>query len=76
MYISKVGGQNLFGHVTVSALFTIQYTYTVKGWKLFFHTIWTVWVSKFAEFYASFKNITLPLCQNAAIKSYSKKPLL
>jgi hypothetical protein len=43
-----------------------------RGPNIFF-TIWTLWISKYAEFYVDFKNIYLPLWQNAPKKIYSRK---
>jgi hypothetical protein len=43
-----------------------------KGPTIFF-TIWTSWVSKDAECYVDFKNINLPLWQNAPKKVIKDK---
>jgi hypothetical protein len=37
--------------------------------------VWTSWLTKYAEFYADFKTINLPLWQNAPKKSYSRKKI-
>jgi hypothetical protein len=42
-----------------------------RGQKICF-TMWAWWVSKDTEFYVDFKNINLPLWQNAPKKSNSK----
>jgi hypothetical protein len=52
----------------VKAFWVMHYIHT--GPKIFFG-IWTSWASK--EFYVDFKNINLPLWQNAPKESYSSK---
>jgi hypothetical protein len=47
-------------------------SFTMKGSEIFLFTIWTSSVSKNSEFYVDFKNINLPLWQNAPKKRYSR----
>jgi hypothetical protein len=50
----------IFGLGHTIPVYYIYYIFTIKGWT-FFLAIWTIWVSKDAEFYVDFKNINLPL---------------